>query len=246
MVRVQQTNPGGKMRSFKFKNTVSMSFLVTAGVAAALFAGIRMNGMGVAMAGSAPHPVDQAVTAPLPGPGTYVIDPDHSFAFFSAWHHIVGRVRGRFDKVTGFITVGNTPADCSLNVTIATATIDTGITQRDDDLRSDAFFDVKKYPAMTYAGKGIRKTPQGTWVMDGTLTIRGVARPVPLTFTYEGLFPDTPAGQPPRVSFHASAAVHRGDFGMVRDNLMELGPNPAGPDVDIDISTEADEAPPGK
>jgi polyisoprenoid-binding protein YceI len=234
------------MRSFKVKNTVSMSFLVTAGVAAALFAGIRMNGMGVAMADSAPHPVDQSVTVPLPGPGTYVIDPDHSFAFFSAWHHIVGRVRGRFDKVTGFITVGNTPADCSLNVSIATATIDTGVGERDDDLRSEAYFDVKKFPAMTYLGRGIRKTEQNTWVMDGTLTIRGVERQVPVTFTYEGPFPGTPDGKPARVSFHAIAAVHRGDFGMVRDNLAELGTSPAGPDVDIDISTEADEALPHK
>ena len=66
----------------------------------------------------------------------------------------------------------------------------------------------------------------GAWVMDGSLTIRSVTKEVPLTFRFKGMFPDMPAGQPARASFHATTAVKRGDFGMTRDNLMELGPNP--------------------
>ena len=64
---------------------------------------------------------------------------------------------------------------------------------------------------------------------------------VPLTFTFKGLFPDTPPGEPARAAFHASAATKRGDFGMTRDNLMELGASPTGrPDVAIEIDVEAD------
>jgi len=184
--------------------------------------------------------------APLPAPGMYVIDPIHSFAYFGAWHHIVGLVRGRFDKVTGTISAAKEPADCAVDISIDTASIDTQFARRDEDLRGPDFFDVKNFPAMTYRGRGIRSTADGAWVMDGSLTIRGVTKEVPLTFRFKGLFPDTAPTDPPRVSFHATAAVKRGDFGMTRDNLMELGPNPKGPDVEIEIDVEANESTPAK
>jgi len=182
----------------------------------------------------------------LPEPGTYNVDPIHSFAYFGAWHHIVGLVRGRFNKVTGTITTAKEPADCAVDISIDTASIDTQFARRDDDLRGPDFFDVKNFPAMTYRGRGIRKTADGAWMMDGSLTIRGVTKEVPLTFQFKGMFPDMPAGQPPRASFHATAAVKRGDFGMTRDNLMELGPNPKGPDVEIQIDVEANASTPAK
>lgn len=180
--------------------------------------------------------------AQLPAAGSYKVDPTHSFAYFGAWHHIVGLVRGRFDKVTGTITAAKDPADCTVDISIDTASISTQNGRRDEDLRGPDFFDVKDFPAMTYHGHGIKRAADGEWVMDGTLTIRGIAKAVPLTFRFKGLFPDTAAGEPARASFHATAAVKRGDFGMTRDNLMELGPNPKGPDVAIEIDVEADAA----
>jgi polyisoprenoid-binding protein YceI len=72
------------------------------------------------------------------------------------------------------------------------------------------------------------------------LTIRGVTKVVPLTFVFKGLFPDTPAGKPARAAFHGSAETKRGEFGMTRDNLMELGSSAVGPDVEIEIDVEAD------
>ena len=184
--------------------------------------------------------------APLPEPGTYNIDPAHSFAYFGAWHHIVGLVRGRFNKVTGTISATKEPADCGVDISIDTASIDTQVARRDEDLRGADFFDVKNFPTMTYRGRGIRQTANGAWVMDGLLTIRGVTKEVPLTFRFKGMFPDTPAGQPARASFHATASVKRGDFGMTRDNLMELGSNPKEPDVEIEIDVEANESAPVK
>jgi polyisoprenoid-binding protein YceI len=182
----------------------------------------------------------------LPAPGTYHVDPTHSFTYFGAWHHIVGLVRGRFDKVTGTITVAQGPATCAVDITVDPATISTQNGERDEDLRGPDFFDVKKYPAVTYQGRGIRRGAGGMWVMDGSLTIRGVSKVVPLTFTFKGIFPDTPAGKPARASFHASAATRRGDFGMTRDNLMELGSSPTKPDVEIEIDVEADSSAPAK
>jgi len=131
----------------------------------------------------------------LPPPGTYKVDPDHSFANFGAWHHIVGLVRGRFDKVEGNITMTQDPATCGVDIRIDTAGVSTQNTERDDDLRSSNFFDAKKCPAMTYQGRGIRRGPGNTWTLNGSLTIRGVAQVVPLTFTFNGLFPDNQTRQ---------------------------------------------------
>jgi polyisoprenoid-binding protein YceI len=182
----------------------------------------------------------------LPAAGTYNIDPAHTFAYFGAMHHIVGLVRGRFDKVTGTISAAKEPADCAVDISVDTASIDTQVAKRDEDLRGPDFFDVKNFPVMTYRGRGVRQTADGAWVMDGSLTIRGVTKEVPLTFRFKGMFPDMPAGQPARASFHATAAMKRGDFGMTRDNLMELGPNPKGPDVEIEIAVEANASTPAK
>jgi len=183
---------------------------------------------------------------PLPSPGAYRIDPVHTFTYFGAWHHVVGLVRGRFESVNGTITVASDLAACALDITIDPASLTTQNAERDADLRGPDFFDAAKFPAVTYRGRGVRRASADSWVMDGTLTIRGISRVVPLTFTFKGLFPDTAKGEPARASFHATAATRRGDFGMTRDNPMELGPNPMGPDVYIELDVEADAVPPAK
>jgi polyisoprenoid-binding protein YceI len=207
---------------------------------------LALCSIAVVMMGTPKGLASSSSIAPLPESGAYLVDPAHTFAYFGAMHHIVGLVRGRFDKVTGTISVAKDPADCALDISIDTASIDTQVTRRDEDLRGPDFFDVKNFPAMTYRGRGIRKTADGAWVMDGSLTIRGVTKEVPLTFRFKGLFPGMPAGTPARTAFHASAAVKRGDFGMTRDNLMELEPNSKGPDVTIEIDVEADASAPAK
>jgi polyisoprenoid-binding protein YceI len=93
---------------------------------------------------------------------------------------------------------------------------------------------------MTYHGRGIRRVSGSSWTLDGSLTIRGVTKVVPLTFTFNGWFPDVQPSKPARAAFHGSAATKRGDSGMTRDNLMELGASPAGTDVEIEIDVEAD------
>jgi polyisoprenoid-binding protein YceI len=210
------------------------------------FVVLALCGIAVVTIGTQKGVASSSSDSSLPAPGTYNVDPAHSFAYFSAWHHIVGRVRGRFNKVTGTISAAKEPADCAVDISIDTASIDTQVAQRDEDLRGPDFFDVKNFPAMTYRGRGIRRSADGAWVMDGSLTIRSVTKEVPLTFRFKGMFPDMPAGQPARASFHATAEVKRGDFGMTRDNLMELGPNPKGPDVEIEIDVEANASTPAK
>jgi len=188
-----------------------------------------------------PTPVPKSVKAEaLPASGTYKIDPAHSFAYFSAWHHLVGRVRGRFDKVTGTITVSPDPAACSVDVTIEVSTISTQISKRDEDLLGDAYFDVKKFLTMTYQGRGIHRISPDLWRMDGSLTMHGVTKMVPLTFKFNGTFSDTEPNEPARVAFHGTAGMKRAAFGMgARDNSSEVGDSTV-PDVDIEIDVEAD------
>lgn len=188
-----------------------------------------------------------ATDAALPPTGTYQIDPVHSFVYFSAWHHIVGVVRGRFEKVTGTITAAPDPAACAVDVTIAAYSISTQNTLRDDDLRGPDFFDVTRFPTITYSGHGIRRVSGDTWTMEGSLTIRGITKVVPMSFTFKGMFPNMPAGKPARAALHGTATTKRADFGMTRDNVMELGVPPApGADVDIEIDIEANASSPSK
>lgn len=176
----------------------------------------------------------------LPAPGKYKVDSAHSFAYFGARHHVVGLVRGRFDKVNGTITAAKEPADCSVDIAIDVASISTQNTRRDEDLRGPDYFDVKKFPEMTYQGHGLRRGPGNSWVMDGSLTMHGVTKVVPLTFIFNGFFPNMPKEEPARAAFHGTAGVKRAEFGMgARDNLDELGTLQS-PDVEIEIDVEAD------
>jgi polyisoprenoid-binding protein YceI len=192
--------------------------------------------------GQAPKSAQKKAAAQaLPTAGTYQIDPVHSFAYFGARHHVVGLVRGRFEKVTGTINVSQDPAACSVDVSIDVASLSTQNSKRDEDLQSPAYFDVNKFPTMTYHGRGIRRVSGSSWTMDGSLTMHGVTKVVPLTFTFNGAFPDAKPGEPVRVAFHGTAGVKRAEFEMgARDNLEELGASQA-PDVEIQIDVEADE-----
>jgi len=218
-----------------------MSFLAAGAIVVALCATLAARAIGINPAAQ-PASMKTAATA-LPAPGTYKIDSAHSFTYFGARHHVVGLVRGRFDKVTGNITVSPDPAACSVDIVIDVSSISTQNKERDQDILSSAYFDVNKFPTMTYQGRGIRRVSANSWIMDGSLTLHGVTKIVPLTFTFNGVFPAMPKDEPVRVVFHAMAGVKRAEFGMgARDNLEELGML-ATPDVEIQIDVEADAHP---
>jgi polyisoprenoid-binding protein YceI len=99
-----------------------------------------------APAAEAAIPSPKAADRALPAPGTYEIDPVHTFAYVGARHPVVGLVRGRFDKVTGTITVAQDLAACSVDISIDTSTLSTQYSKRDDDIRGPAYLDVNKFP----------------------------------------------------------------------------------------------------
>ncbi len=173
----------------------------------------------------------------LPKPGTYKLDPPHTFIEFRARHKVVGIVRGRFDRASGTIVVSEEPAHCRVAVTIEAASLSTQNPLRDADVMGPDFLDAARFPAITYSGEGIRRVDRG-WVIDGTLKIRNVSRRVPLEFQFNGAAP-VDRGQPERVGFHAAAAVQRAEFDMRRELLAEIGVESPAPDVWIEIDVEA-------
>ena len=98
-----------------------------------------------------------------PSPGVYAIDPVHTFVGFTAQHLVVGRVRGRFERVAGTVTIAEEPTASSLEVTVETASISTLFAARDEDLRSDRFLDCDAHPTMTYRSTSIIERPRGEW-----------------------------------------------------------------------------------
>src|SRR5580692_8247810 len=183
------------------------------------------------------HTAEGPASDALPAPGTYELDPPHTFIVWAAKHEVVGMVRGRFDKSAGTLVVAQDPAACTVDVTIEAPSLSTQNPVRDADLRSPAFFDAAKFPTITYRGRGIHRSEAG-WVMDGTLMIREASHVVPVTFAFRGVAP-AQTGKPTRVAFRGHADAKRAEFNMTRDLVEEIGANATGFDVAIEIDAEA-------
>ncbi len=173
----------------------------------------------------------------VPAAGTYAIDPSHSEVGFSVRHLMVSKVRGRFSDVVGSIVVADDPLTSSVEVTIGTASIDTGDEKRDAHLRSGDFFDVERYPTMTYRSLEVLPAGPGRWLVEGHLTLNGVTRPVPLSITFEGAAADPWGGV--RAGFSARAELDREDFGLNWNQALEAGGVVVGKKVSIEIEVEA-------
>lgn len=176
------------------------------------------------------------IRSSAPAAGAYVLDPDHSFIYFSAQHMVVGRVRGRFNAMTGTALAATDLASSKVDVVIESASVDTQNDLRDAELRGADFFDVKAFPTIEYHGRSFRGSGE-KWIVDGALTIHGVTRSVPLDLLFKGTAPRQ-EGLPGRMAIHATAAVRRADFGMTRGLLDEIGLVSANPDVWIEIDAE--------
>lgn len=151
--------------------------------------------------------------AQIPGyvAGTWDLDPVHSTIGFVVRHLMVSKVRGRFTTFEAQVVTAPDPLASSATATIDLSSVDTGVEQRDNDLRSTNFFDVATHPKMTFVSTGIR--PDGdTFIVDGDLTIRGVTKPVALTVEVNGFGPDPFGGT--RAGFSASGEINRTDFGV--------------------------------
>jgi polyisoprenoid-binding protein YceI len=172
----------------------------------------------------------------VPAVGVYEVDPVHTFVGFSAQHLVVGRVRGRFEEVSGTVTIAEDPSGSRLEVVVQTASINTMVAMRDQDLRSERYLDVAHHPTMTYRSTRVTQTPAAGWLVIGDLTLQGVTRPVELMVRFGGGVTD-PFGNV-RLGFHASGSITRSDFGLTFELLKEAGGLLVGKDVTLDIDAE--------
>jgi polyisoprenoid-binding protein YceI len=169
---------------------------------------------------------------------TWQLDPAHSSAQFAVRHLAISTVRGAFSKVTGTVKLDDADiSKSSVDVTIDVTSVDTREPKRDDDLRSDKFFDVKDFPTMTFKSTRVEQVALGKLKVTGDLTIRGVTKPVVLDV--DG---PTPAVKDPwgnqRAAVTATTKINRQDFGVKWNANMDNGGVVVGDDVSITIDAE--------
>lgn len=163
---------------------------------------------------------------------TWQIDPPHTSAQFSVRHFGVSTVRGAFTKVSGNASYDpSDPSKTALEATIEAASVDTRVEMRDNDLRSPNFFDVQKYPTLTFHSKQVKGAGSGKLQIVGDLTIHGVTKEVVLDV--DG--PTGPVKDPmgnQRMGASATTKISRKDFGV---NGL---PGAVGDEVNITIDVE--------
>jgi len=168
---------------------------------------------------------------------TFTIDVAHSNVSFSV-RHFFSKVPGRFGKYEGAIVYdAEDLSKSSVNVTIDTASINTDVPDRDKHLKSPDFFDVEKFPKITFLSMKVKPLGKNKAQVEGTLTIKGVSKPVTLDVEVFGTGPD--AWGNTRGGFEGRAKINRQDFGVAWNKVLEGGGTVLGDDVEIVLNVEA-------
>jgi polyisoprenoid-binding protein YceI len=182
-----------------------------------------------------------AVALSLPAaaaPSTWQIDPNHSAAQFAVRHLAISTVRGAFTKVSGTVQFDDKDiSKSSVEVTIDAASVDTRVADRDKDLRSDHFFDVEKYPTLTFKSTKVEQAEAGKLKVTGDLTIHGVTKQVVLDVEGPTAAVKDPWGNQ-RAAANATTKINRQDFGVKWNAKMDNGGWVLGDDVAITIDVE--------
>ena len=168
----------------------------------------------------------------------YHIDPAHASAQFKVRHMMIANVKGEFDKVSGTVSFDPAnPSASTIEASIDVASVSTRDEQRDTHLKSADFFDVEKFPTITYKSRKVTATGRDSFTVVGDLTIHGVTKEVDLKV--EELTEETkdPWGNLRRGAT-AKARLHRKDFGMTFNVALEAGGFLVGEEVDLTIDVE--------
>ncbi|GAO03130.1 YceI family protein [Anaeromyxobacter sp. PSR-1] len=175
--------------------------------------------------------------------GTWDIDPAHTLSSFTVRHLVITNVRGEFGKTTGAVKLDEKDlARSSVEATIDATTLNTRVPDRDAHLKSPDFFDVAKYPTITFKSTKVEKIGEGKLKVTGDLTMKGVTKPVVL----EVLGPTSAIKDPGgnlRRGLVATTMVNRREFGLNWSKTVEAGPV-VGDEVKIEIEAELVKAAP--
>ena len=171
----------------------------------------------------------------------WTLDPSHSLVEFSARHMMITTVKGRLVDVRGTITMDlDDPTASSVEVELGAASIDTRTEQRDAHLRSPDFLDVERFPTITFRStrvEGVTPRDGARFRVVGDLTIRGVTREIVLDATFDGRGRDPWGGE--RVSFSATGAIDRREFGLVWNQALESGGLLVSNEVKLHVEAQA-------
>ena len=175
---------------------------------------------------------------PQAGTSTWKIEPVHSVAEFKVRHMMISNVKGQFAVITGSMMLDpNDITKSRIEASADAASINTRDAQRDAHLKSPDFFEVEKYPKVTFASTRVERKSEGELAVTGNLTIHGVTREV--LFDVEG---PTPAGKDPwgntRIGLSATAKINRKDFGLNWNAALEAGGFLVGDEVTITLDVE--------
>jgi polyisoprenoid-binding protein YceI len=180
-----------------------------------------------------------SANAPQTRTTTWNIDPAHTTAEFKVRHMMITNVKGQFRPVTGVAVLDESNITKShVEASIDATSIDTREPDRDKHLKSADFFDVEKFPTLTFASTRVTRAGEGELEVEGDLTIHGVTRKV--TFAVEG--PTAPGKDPwgnTRIGVSATTKINRKDFGLTWNTALETGGILVGDDVTITLDVEA-------
>lgn len=171
-------------------------------------------------------------------PVTYSVDPAHTTVGFKI-RHLFSQVQGRFDRFEGTITFDpDAPASAKVEGSIEAASINTNHAKRDAHLRNPDFFDVEKYPKISFRSTGVSDVDASrkTGKLSGVLSMHGVDKPVILDVAFLGEGKD-PWGNR-RSGFTATTTLNRKDFGIIWNETLESGGLLLGEEVQIEIQVE--------
>lgn len=167
----------------------------------------------------------------------YGLDPAHTSVEFVVRHLMITKVRGRFTAFEGTLQLeASSDLPAAIRATIDATSIDTREEQRDTHLRSADFFDVEKFPTLTFESTRVYGAPDA-FTAEGRLTIHGVTRDVTLSGSFEGRANDPWGGV--RVGYTAHATINRKDFGLTWNAALETGGVVVGDEVRIELNVEA-------
>jgi polyisoprenoid-binding protein YceI len=170
---------------------------------------------------------------------TWNIDPVHSTAEFKVRHMMITNVKGQFTAVTGVVNLDESDLTNSrVEASIDANSINTRDADRDAHLKSADFFDVEKFPTLSFASTRVTRTGEGELEVEGDLTIHGVTRKV--VFAVEG--PTAQAKDPwgnTRVGLSATTKINRKDFGLTWNAALETGGILVGDEVTITLDVQA-------
>jgi len=171
------------------------------------------------------------------GAEKYQIDRTHSSITFSVKHLVITNVKGAFNDFSGSISYdADDITKSTVNVTIKVESIDTNDESRDDHLRNPDFFDVEKYPEITFVSDKIEKNDDGL-IVHGKLTMHGITKEIAIPFTIAG--PITGPRGNTRMGVEASLKIDRKDFGITWNKVLDTGGLTVGNEVKIELNIEA-------